>query len=292
MEKVDVTIIVICYNFEIFINKALESIKNQTVRPSQLIIIDDGSTDRSIKRINEWIKYNKNYLLNIDLLVKTKKNEGLVRTLNYIIPFAQCKYISLLSGDDYMNPFRVEKMVDYLDKNNSFDAVFSDYYTEKRLENDIVYSNTCIPKNFNNMNYTKKVKYILKHSGFWVGSNLYTKKLFGNIKFNEKYRNLEDIPFKLNIVKKYKIGIINEPLTIYVIRNNNMTIIRNKEILNDSLSILNDFKPYINKFNLSILKCMYISNYYKGIYEVTKNKFYLILYILLYPKRIKHLLQK
>ena len=52
-----VSIIACCYNHEKFVEETLDSVKSQTYKNIELIIIDDFSTDDSVKKINTWIRF-------------------------------------------------------------------------------------------------------------------------------------------------------------------------------------------------------------------------------------------
>ena len=73
------------YNYGRYIDKAIQSVLNQTFKDWELLVIDDGSTDNSLDIINKYKKYNKlNY---------QAKNKGLTVTNNIAIRLSNSKYI-------------------------------------------------------------------------------------------------------------------------------------------------------------------------------------------------------
>ena len=95
-----VSIIALCYNQEEFLCETLESIKAQTYKNLELIIIDDCSTDQSVKKIESWIKAN-NHNCNF---ITNKENLGLVKSLNIAVKKCKGKYYSLIACDDIYLP--------------------------------------------------------------------------------------------------------------------------------------------------------------------------------------------
>lgn len=100
----DVTVVVVCYNHEPFLIDLLESIENQSIAPTNLIICDDASTDGSAALIREFSNSTR---LENQLHLSTR-NIGLTRTLNAAISHVETAYVAYISGDDVMGPDRIE----------------------------------------------------------------------------------------------------------------------------------------------------------------------------------------
>lgn len=111
MEKQpQVTVILPVYNGEKYLTEAIESILNQSYKNFELIIINDGSHDKSLL-IAEKFKDKRIRIYN------QKHNQGLAKTLNFGINLAKGKYIARQDQDDFSYPERLKKEVDYLNKN-------------------------------------------------------------------------------------------------------------------------------------------------------------------------------
>jgi glycosyltransferase involved in cell wall biosynthesis len=97
---------------------AVKSILNQSFKNWTLLILDDGSTDNSLEKINnlsdERIKIFKN-----------KINKGISYRLNQGIKFSNTKYIARMDSDDISFPDRLEKQFNFLEKNKDIDLVSS-----------------------------------------------------------------------------------------------------------------------------------------------------------------------
>ena len=105
-----VSIILPVYNCEKYIRKTIDSVFNQTYSNFELLVIDDGSTDTTLKIVQSFID-NRIQVIQFD------KNKGLIEVLNHGIKIAKGKYIARLDGDDICLPTRLEKQVNWLEKN-------------------------------------------------------------------------------------------------------------------------------------------------------------------------------
>jgi glycosyltransferase involved in cell wall biosynthesis len=108
-----VTIISPCYNHSKFVIESLESIKNQSYPNIEHIIIDDCSSDDSVKKIEDWITANEYKCV----FIKHKMNMGISYTLNKSLKTSKGKYWAGLSTDDIAGHDRIEKFVNYLENN-------------------------------------------------------------------------------------------------------------------------------------------------------------------------------
>lgn len=90
-----VSVIVPFYNVEGYIEKCLETLVNQTLQDIEIILVNDGSKDRSVNIVK---KFQRNYPEKIVYL--EKENGGLSDARNYAIPYAKGEYIAFLDSDD------------------------------------------------------------------------------------------------------------------------------------------------------------------------------------------------
>lgn len=112
MEKL-VSVIMPVYNCEAFVGEAIQSVVSQTYKNIELIIVDDGSTDRTsdviarFKKTNTTIKYYK-----FDI------NSGAAQSRNYAIKMAAGKYLAFLDGDDIWVSNKLERQIRFMEDNN------------------------------------------------------------------------------------------------------------------------------------------------------------------------------
>jgi len=105
-----VTVLMPVYNGEKYLNEAIDSILNQTYTNFEFLIINDGSTDRSVEIIKG---YNDSRIK----LIHNKKNMGLVYTLNRGLALALGKYIVRMDADDISLPNRFKLQLDFMEIN-------------------------------------------------------------------------------------------------------------------------------------------------------------------------------
>lgn len=95
--EIKVSVIIPVYNVEKYINRCLISIRNQTLKEIEVIIVNDGSQDRSVEIIQDFIQSSKQKVLLLE-----KENGGLSDARNFGIPYATGEYITFLDSDDYI----------------------------------------------------------------------------------------------------------------------------------------------------------------------------------------------
>lgn len=115
-----VSIILTNYNSETLIKDSIESILNQTYKTIELIIVDDGSTDRSLDIISLYKD-----LFNVRV-VSLNKNYGCYFAKNIGLLLSKGKFIGFQDADDISSPNRIEKQIKYLLENVNVDMVFCD----------------------------------------------------------------------------------------------------------------------------------------------------------------------
>ena len=106
-----VSVILPVYNGEQFLKKSIDSVLDQSYKNFELIIINDGSTDKSDLIINK-------YLPNDKIKYFSRNNKGLVATLNEAIQRSSGQFIARMDQDDICYPTRIQKQLDFLIKKN------------------------------------------------------------------------------------------------------------------------------------------------------------------------------
>jgi len=112
-----VSVILPSYNHEQYVEAAVRSVMEQSGVDFELIVIDDGSKDRSpeiLKRLSEELGFTYIH----------RPNKGVVATLNEALELAQGEYVCSFSSDDIMPPDRLKKQSDFLDAHPDAAACF------------------------------------------------------------------------------------------------------------------------------------------------------------------------
>ena len=108
MRKLTVAIPV--FNNEKFIKSAIDSILRQTFKDFTLLIIDDGSTDNTVKIIKQYTDKRIK-------LIQHSSNKGRPEARNTALDAADSEYFAWMDGDDISHPYRLEKQLDFLENN-------------------------------------------------------------------------------------------------------------------------------------------------------------------------------
>lgn len=247
----------ITYNHEKYIIQAIEGVLMQkTSFPIKLVIGEDCSTDNT-RRI--CIEYKEKYPEKIELLLP-EKNLGMIP--NFINTLKACtgKYIALCDGDDYWtDPNKLQKQVDFLEKNKTVDIVCTNY--NKYFNKSKKTVNNCFPTN----KYKKGIsfeKYLTDRGSIATATTLIRSTLLkkyltelGSLAINW---NVADTPLWLYALTKNKIPFINESTSVYRINEESAS----------------KFKAPIDKYNFRKTG-FEIPFYFISQYEVsyfTKNK--------------------
>lgn len=105
-----VSVLLPVYNAQTYLKEAIESILNQSFQDFELIIINDGSTDKSDEII---CSFNDNRIV----YVKNETNLKLIETLNKGIKLCKGKYIARMDADDISMPQRLERQYQFMESN-------------------------------------------------------------------------------------------------------------------------------------------------------------------------------
>lgn len=129
MEDKLISIIILAYNAEMFISRAVESAINQTYRSLEILIVDDGSTDETGKILDEYAEKDNR------IRVIHTKNMGGAKARNCSVEEARGEFIATCDHDDYMHPTFIEKMYHAIRENDADMAICSwnNVDTEGRL---------------------------------------------------------------------------------------------------------------------------------------------------------------
>lgn len=155
METSNVSVIIPCYNYGQYLEQAIDSVIKQSIRPHEIIIVDDGSTDNSWEIICGLVeKYKSRFNIGG---IKTK-NGGLSSARNAGIKMATGKYIMSFDSDDIMRPDCIKEHLKLADENSivtcGLMAFGNENYTayprkakiELLLKTNVIYSNSLFPK--------------------------------------------------------------------------------------------------------------------------------------------------
>jgi len=206
----EITIIVPVYNGMPFVTETINSIVNQSFKDIGILIIDDGSTDKSYETL-ENIKDTRIRLIK-------RSNTGLCNTLNYAISLVNTKYLARIDQDDIAHYDRIEKQLCLLEKEPEYDCVFS--LINRISENGKQFGfykleNSSTPF----FNYIPEKHGALSHSTLFTKTNFI--KLVGG--YNSISYPADDLDLLLRLNENGRIAVINQPLVDYRVHMNAFT---------------------------------------------------------------------
>ena len=117
-----VSLIIPVYNVEKFLDRCFESVKDQSYHDIEIILVDDGSTDSSGRKCDEYAKQDSR------VIVIHKTNGGLSSARNSGLKVAKGKYVSFLDSDDYIAPDFIKKTVSVCENNGAQIAIMKMCY--------------------------------------------------------------------------------------------------------------------------------------------------------------------
>ena len=254
-----VSYIVPIYNVEKYIKKCVESICNQNYKNIEIILVDDGSTDKSSKIIDSISE--KDSRIN----VIHKKNGGVSSARNTGLDKAKGKYILFIDGDDYIEPDYTDYFLDLISKDNY----------------DIAYSNKCfdlvnkVQIKENNIKIYSSADAIAGiydgKFGVAVWNKIYKKSFLSknNIRFNEDIWYGEGMLFNIQCLSKTNSVIVGDRMVYHQVfnpksamrkfnMNSNYCGIKSLDIQKEYIDtknkrILNAWNYHKRCFNMSIL---------------------------------------
>lgn len=198
-----ITVLIPVYNSDKYLDSALESIRIQTFTDFECLIINDGSTDNSLKVINRFIEMDKRFRV-ID-----KKNSGVGDSLRIGVVEAKGRYIARMDADDIAHPDRLNEQISYMLKNPNITicGTLMNHIDEKGL---LIYKPKIIPRK-NSLIKTKMLlgAVPLPHPTVFFRRDIILK--LGNYKSIK----VEDHELWSRIYSKVNFGLINKPLLKY-----------------------------------------------------------------------------
>lgn len=106
-----VSVIIPIYNVQVYLDKCLLSVINQTYKNLEIILINDGSTDQSLNICEIYAKKDNR------IRIINQANSGVSKARNKGLDLAKGDYIAFVDSDDYLELDMIEKMVNYINKN-------------------------------------------------------------------------------------------------------------------------------------------------------------------------------
>ena len=265
-----VSIIISCYNHELYIEECLHSIISEGYQNYEIVLIDDGSTDASTKIIEDWIKKNPT----INIQYATQHNIGLTKTLNKLITSAKGDFLCMLASDDKLFKGGIQKRINTLLENPSKLAIIGDAFVIN-AKSEIIFESAIQDLWLGNkQNYLTDQglkKSIITNWSIPGPVLLVNKKIYDKIGLYPENYLAEDLNFYLKVIGLNLLIFIDLHVAEYRVHDLNTCrnpVLKKKLLKSIILSYLLNLKYYSFKQKLHMLK---LAAYNIKHYVSTKN---------------------
>ncbi|WDF64698.1 glycosyltransferase family 2 protein [Flavobacterium sp. KACC 22763] len=201
------SIIIPLYNKENFIENTIQSVLNQTFQDFEIIVVNDGSTDKSEEKLLQFKDPRIQYFI--------KKNKGVSATRNYGIEKANADFIAFLDADDYWHPTFLETIYTNISKlpNQKVFSAAIEFETSKKVIS-AQYSISKTNDDFEIVNYFKAS---LKETVLCTSCSVFHKSIFEEIgHFDTKIKSGEDTDLWIRIGLVYPVVFSWKVLARYI----------------------------------------------------------------------------
>lgn len=202
-----VSVVIPCYNHESFVQDSIQSVIDQTYENIELIIIDDGSKDSSVEKIQEMLTLCEKRFTRFEF--RHRPNKGLSATLNEALEWCEGEFYSAIASDDLMLKDKTDIQVNYLIKNNNCNGVFGEIELINFAQSKIKKLKDIKKYDFNNifLHYHNlptatqmlRLKTIKKLGGY--NDLILLEDWYINLKLTESGETLDYIPY---VLAKYR----------------------------------------------------------------------------------------
>lgn len=277
-----VSVIVAAYNIENYIERCLVSIVNQTLEDIEIIVVNDGSIDKTLEVIKKVANYDDR------IKIINQDNKGSIEARKSGLDICQGEYILFVDGDDYLELDALYKLYNKASR-EKLDIVLYDAYCS--FDHKITYLHT-FNKNINvceNLIKNLFLGNIMPGMAFKLVRKKYIDE--NNIEFPKSISFAEDLASVTAwFIHEPKVSIIDEPLYNYYQRENSMVRSISKSILDvdEAISFIkhqlikhNIYEKYKLEFEYliynhlliyRIIACDKLENLHKKVYKQYKNR--------------------
>ena len=271
-----ITIIIPLYNKEKAIYVTVASVLAQTYPDFELLIVNDGSTDRSLDEISKFNDYRIRVINQTNKGVSAARNKGILE--------AKGDWIVFLDADDLLLPYCLMELIK----------------TQKRYNTPIIVSNFFILDDNNRLTtFLRHSMHGLSRNNFMnlfferfylrMGNSLFKREILVKDLFDERLQRYEDFEFFYRLVRKYKVAVSSRELSIHTHEFSDLACLFSFPKRDYITQIELSDKCFWEKMNLSLLlsQGMRIKEYQDYLHIRKRDKiFVLISKIMLVPVKV------
>ena len=202
----EVSVVIPCCNAEAFLAETLRSVCDQTFRQLQILVVDDGSTDRTAEIAGEFAQRDGR------IRVLGKANGGLSSARNCGIDHARGKYVAFVDGDDLWHPAKIGKHVAHLEGD---EAVGVSYSATQFINT----AGAKLHRRFPKMRDLSDYDLYCRNPVTTGSTAVFRREIFEHHRFDETLFGFEDVDCWMRIAfappAKWRFEGIPELLTLY-----------------------------------------------------------------------------
>ena len=205
----DISVIVVNYNYAKYIGDALESIKCQSLKNIECIIIDDASTDNSIQIIRKYTQQDKRFIL-----VQQTSHDGVSAARNRGLDIARGRYIAFLDSDDCFTEYALEMLLHMAETTGADMAGGATNIVADKFRFIPSKNHTWIPNISGSSNNPSRFLLApLTSKWCWIWRRIYRRELIGDTRFRPEFKTFgDDLTFMLDIC--YRANLVVETQNI------------------------------------------------------------------------------
>ena len=230
------TVLMPVYNAEAFLKDSIGSVLKQTYVDFEFIILDDGSTDNSLKIIKDYAKEDKR----IKVLVNNK-NQKTAKSRNILIQKTTTEFVAWIDADDISLPYWLQTQMDFLKQNPNIDVVSC--HLQFFGGRELIFKRHLLDSQI-------KSTFLLDCAFGTGGSMIKMEKIRANkIFFNEQLESAEDYDYWVKGCPFLSFAVIDEVLYKYRVHHLQNSIVREEIQKQMHLLIV---QKHLLKFNIKI----------------------------------------
>ena len=258
-----VSVCIPAYNHEKYIAQTIESVINQDYMNLELIIINDGSKDKTDEVIKKYEQKCQKRFVRFEY--RNRENKGLSATLNEMVQWSKGKYFTACASDDMFLSTKVSLLVNSLEKlSEDYAVAFGNaiFIDDNSNEIYIDVNTGGLSRQEEGTKFFLDFQVLQRNCDLKIGKNFgsYETLLIGNylpamsflIKLDKikevgawtSGNTIEDWEMWLKLSKNYKFAYIDEPVALYRWHENNTVKTMKFELIRDSIELLKNDRSY------------------------------------------------
>jgi glycosyltransferase involved in cell wall biosynthesis/SAM-dependent methyltransferase len=230
-----VSIIMPIYNAEKFLKPAIDSCLNQSYQNLEIIVVDDGSTDKTAEICKEYTDHKFFHY------VKNETNQGLIFSLNKAVSLSHGQFIARMDQDDIALPYKIQKQVQYMMEHPEVEALGTDVVLMADSD-EMLGKPRQLLTNDSAIEWAIISTCPLHHPTVIFNRTLLSEKKFSEELYAKDQHYAEDLGLWSKILlQNKKIQVLKEPLLLYRKHSHSMSTIYKTPQLNGSIDIARNY---------------------------------------------------